>query len=60
VNAVLVGGVLDRIEAIVPPATDICTYDHAYVPPPIQKTHLRRPLSERPPPLPVGPVHVGS
>ena len=40
--------VLDRIDEIVPPGTDIGTLDQAYVPPAIQKTELRRrPLSER-------------
>jgi aryl-alcohol dehydrogenase-like predicted oxidoreductase len=40
--------VLDRIDEIVPPGTDIGTLDQAYVPPAIQTTELRRrPLSER-------------
>jgi aryl-alcohol dehydrogenase (NADP+) len=40
--------VLDRIDEIVPPGTDVGTLDQAYVPPAIQKTELRRrPLSER-------------
>ena len=40
--------VLDRIDEIVPPGTDIGTLDQAYAPPAIQKTELRRrPLSER-------------
>jgi hypothetical protein len=40
--------VLDRIDEIVPPGTDIGTLDQAYVPPSIQKTELRRrPISER-------------
>ena len=40
--------VLDRIDEIVPPGTDIGTLDQAYVPPAIQKTELRRrPLGER-------------
>jgi aryl-alcohol dehydrogenase-like predicted oxidoreductase len=48
VNVVLSDDVLDRIDQIVPPGTDIGTLDQAYVPPSIQKTELRRrPLSER-------------
>jgi aryl-alcohol dehydrogenase (NADP+) len=48
VDIVLSDDVLDRIDEIVPPGTDIGTLDQAYVPPAIQKTHLRRrPLSER-------------
>ena len=40
--------VLDRIDEIVPPGTDIGILDQAYVPPAIQQTELRRrPLSER-------------
>jgi aryl-alcohol dehydrogenase-like predicted oxidoreductase len=40
--------VLDRIDEIVPPGTDIGTLDQAYVPPAIQQTQLRRrPHSER-------------
>jgi hypothetical protein len=48
VDVVLSDDVLDRIDQIVPPGTDIDTLDQAYVPPAIQKTELRRrPLSER-------------
>ena len=48
VGVVLSEEVLDRIDEIVPPGTDIGTLDQAYVPPAIQKTELRRrPLSER-------------
>jgi len=48
VGVVLSDDVLDRIDEIVPPGTDIGTLDQAYVPPAIQKTELRRrPLSER-------------
>lgn len=48
VDTVLSDDVLDRIDAIVPPGTDIGTLDQAYVPPAIQKTELRRrPLGER-------------
>jgi len=48
VDVVLSDDVLDRIDEIVPPGTDIGTLDQAYVPPTIHKTELRRrPLSER-------------
>jgi aryl-alcohol dehydrogenase-like predicted oxidoreductase len=48
VDVVLSDDVLDRIDEIVPPGTDIGTLDQAYVPPAIQRTELRRrPLSER-------------
>jgi aryl-alcohol dehydrogenase-like predicted oxidoreductase len=48
VNIALADDVLDRIDVIVPPGTDIGTLDQAYVPPAIQRTELRRrPLSER-------------
>ncbi len=48
VDTVLSDDVLDRIDEIVPPGTDIGTLDQAYVPPAIQDTQLRRrPLDER-------------
>jgi aryl-alcohol dehydrogenase-like predicted oxidoreductase len=48
VDTVLSDDVLDQIDEIVPPGTDIGTLGQAYVPPAIQKTELRRrPLSER-------------
>jgi len=48
VDVVLSDDVLDRIDEIVPPGTDIGTLDQAYVPQAIQMTELRRrPLSER-------------
>jgi aryl-alcohol dehydrogenase-like predicted oxidoreductase len=48
IDVVLSDDVLDRIDEIVSPGTDIGTLDQAYVPPAIQKTELRRrPLSER-------------
>jgi aryl-alcohol dehydrogenase-like predicted oxidoreductase len=48
VDVVLSDDILDRIDEIVPPGTDIGTLDQAYVPPSIQKTELRRrPLGER-------------
>lgn len=40
--------VLDRIDEIVPPGTDVGELDQAYVPPAISRTQLRRrPLAER-------------
>lgn len=48
VDVALSDDILDRIDQIVPPGTDIGTLDQAYVPPAIQNTELRRrPLSER-------------
>ena len=48
VDVVLSDDVLDRIDQIVPPGTDIGTLDQAYVPPAIQTPELRRrPFSER-------------
>jgi hypothetical protein len=48
VDVVLSDDLLDRIDEIVPPGTDIGTLDQAYVPPAIQQTQLRRrPPSER-------------
>jgi aryl-alcohol dehydrogenase-like predicted oxidoreductase len=48
VDIVLPDDVLDRIDEIVPPGTDVGTLDQAYMPPAIQQTELRRrPLSER-------------
>jgi aryl-alcohol dehydrogenase-like predicted oxidoreductase len=48
VHVVLSDDVLNRIDEIVPPGTDIGTLDQAYVPPAIQELELRRrPLSER-------------
>jgi hypothetical protein len=48
VEVALPDNVLDRIDEIVPPGTDIGTLDQAYVPPAIQQTQLRRrPPSER-------------
>jgi aryl-alcohol dehydrogenase-like predicted oxidoreductase len=49
VDVVLSDDVLDQIDEIVPPGTDIGALDQAYVPPAIQQTGLRRrPLSDRP------------
>jgi aryl-alcohol dehydrogenase (NADP+) len=48
VDVALTDDVLDRIDEIVPPGTDIGTLDQAYVPPALQNTSLRRrPLNER-------------
>jgi hypothetical protein len=48
VDTVLSDDVLDRIDAIVPPATDVGSLDQAYVPPAIGTVELRRrPLRER-------------
>jgi len=48
IDVALSDDVLDRIDEIVPPGTDIGTLDQAYVPPAIAKAQLRRrPLSER-------------
>ena len=47
-DVALTDDVLDRIDEIVPPGTDIGTLDQAYVPPALQETGLRRrPLQER-------------
>jgi aryl-alcohol dehydrogenase (NADP+) len=47
-DTVLTDDVLDRIDEIVPPGTDVGTLDQAYVPPSITRTELRRrPVSER-------------
>jgi hypothetical protein len=48
VDVALTDDVLDRIDDMVPPGTDIGTLDQAYVPPALQQTSLRRgPLDER-------------
>jgi aryl-alcohol dehydrogenase-like predicted oxidoreductase len=40
--------ILDRIDEIVPPGTDVGTLDQAYIPPALQNASLRRrPISER-------------
>ncbi|UFS60564.1 aldo/keto reductase [Subtercola endophyticus] len=53
VDTVLSDEVLDRIDAIVPPGTDVGTLDQAYVPPAIAQLSLRRrPLAERGAPSP--------
>ena len=48
VDTVLTDDVLDRIDEVVPPGTDIGTLDQAYTPPAIQHVQLRRrPTVER-------------
>lgn len=48
IDLVLPDDVLDRIDEIVPPGTDIGTLDQAYVPPAIELTELRRrPAADR-------------
>ncbi|MFC4591971.1 aldo/keto reductase [Sphaerisporangium corydalis] len=48
VDVALSGDVLDRIDEIVPPGTDVGTLDQAYVPPALQRAGLRRrPTGER-------------
>jgi hypothetical protein len=48
VDVTLTDEILDRIDEIVPPGTDIGTLDMAYQPPAIQRPNLRRrPASER-------------
>ena len=47
-SVVLTDDVLDRIDEIVPPGTDVSPLDQAYVPPALRHTALhRRPLAER-------------
>ncbi|MGW4641017.1 aldo/keto reductase [Sphaerisporangium sp. NPDC004334] len=47
-DVTLTDDILDRIDEIVPPGTDVGTLDQAYVPPPLQNPNLRRrPISER-------------
>ncbi|MET8159289.1 aldo/keto reductase [Sphaerisporangium sp. NPDC005289] len=47
-DVTLTDDILDRIDEIVPPGTDVGTLDQAYVPPPLQDPNLRRrPISER-------------
>jgi hypothetical protein len=48
IDVALTDDVLDRIDAIVPPGTDVGTLDQAYVPPALQQASLRRrPAGER-------------
>ena len=47
-DVTLTDEILDRIDEIVPPGTDIGTLDQAYVPPAIERPSLRRrPVEER-------------
>jgi aryl-alcohol dehydrogenase-like predicted oxidoreductase len=47
-DVTLTDEILDRIDEIVPPGTDIGTLDQAYLPPALQNPGLRRrPVSER-------------
>ncbi|MGH3381760.1 MAG: aldo/keto reductase, partial [Actinoallomurus sp.] len=47
-DATLTDEILDRIDEIVPPGTDVGALDQAYVPPALQRLSLRRrPVSER-------------
>ena len=49
VDTVLPDDVLDRIDQIVPPGTEVGALDQAYVPPALVQTGLRRrPMAERP------------
>ncbi|MDT0300885.1 aldo/keto reductase [Streptomonospora wellingtoniae] len=48
VDVALTGDILDRIDEIVPPGTDVGTLDQAYVPPALRQPSLRRrPVGER-------------
>ncbi len=48
INVTLTDEILDRIDEIVPPGTDVGTLDQAYRPPALQCPHLRRrPFHER-------------
>ncbi|MDN3356246.1 aldo/keto reductase [Actinomadura sp. DC4] len=48
IDVALTDDILDRIDEIVPPGTDVGTLDQAYVPPALQRTPLRRrPAGER-------------
>jgi hypothetical protein len=47
-DVALTDEILDRIDEIVPPGTDVGILDQAYVPPALQSSSLRRrPVSER-------------
>jgi hypothetical protein len=48
VDVTLSDDILDRIDEIVPPGTDVGTLDQAYLPPALRTSSLRRrPASER-------------
>jgi hypothetical protein len=47
-DVALTDEILDRIDKIVPPGTDVGTLDQAYLPPALQRSDLRRrPVGER-------------
>jgi hypothetical protein len=47
-DVALTDEILDRIDEIVPPGTDVGTLDQAYLPPALQRSDLRRrPVDER-------------
>jgi hypothetical protein len=47
-SVALTDEILDRIDQIVPPGTDVGTLDQAYLPPALQSPSLRRrPVNER-------------
>jgi len=48
IDVILTDDILDRIDEIVPPGTDVGPLDQAYVPPALRPASLRRrPVSER-------------
>jgi hypothetical protein len=48
IDVTLSDDILDRIDEIVPPGTDVGTLDQAYVPPAIHTVHTRRlPVGQR-------------
>jgi hypothetical protein len=48
IDVTLSDDILDRIDDLVPPGTDVGTLDQAYVPPAVQNVHRRRlPVGER-------------
>jgi hypothetical protein len=48
VDVTLTDEIIDRIDEIVPPGTDVGTLDMAYLPPALQRSNLRRrPVNER-------------
>ncbi len=47
-DVALTDEILDRVDEIVPPGTDVGTLDQAYVPPALQRSDLRRrPVEKR-------------
>jgi hypothetical protein len=48
IDVALTDDILDRIDEVVPPGTDVGTLDQAYLPPPLQRSELRRrPVNQR-------------